>query len=211
MAYDIKTIVNLAGGKSYIKRLVEEEAYTYEMLQKVLGIKTSSRLTLKKFITYCEAEIKYPRLSRDKRIWLMQMDRYNGEYWNSKYILNILHKRLKNPIINITGTSSRYVVSCNKHPRASASNQVKAHIILWEVINKQFLPIDLELEPIDKDFTNLKIINFKLRSILGRKSSNAKGISNPAYKHGLSIGNNQKKGNWENISKEFRVSNIIHV
>ncbi len=61
--YDIEKIVNQAGGPEYIKFLVEEQGHTQQQVQDVLGIKTTSRVTYKKFIDYCKITIplqKYP-------------------------------------------------------------------------------------------------------------------------------------------------------
>jgi hypothetical protein len=206
--YDREKLVQKIGGPDKLRELIEVECITYEELNKLFETPNMSRRVSKSILDLYGIKIPYPRLTTEQRKWKVQWEYYNGEYWKSNFIVKTLKERLKFPIINYTGNTKRYVVACKGHPRASSANQVKAHIVLWELHNKRYLEKGEEVSPIDKDFTNLSISNFLLTSETERKSKNSSGIKNHFYVNGSAINSSiNYKGNWEKLSKEFRKSN----
>lgn len=204
--YIIKDIINYVGGQERLRHLVEKEGYTYSELREVLGIPGACNTTIKKILNSCNIEIPYPQTKRETRLWLIRWDCLDDEkrYWEDRYLVKVLHTKLKSPVLNTAGDSKRYVVSARNHPRASSANQVKAHIILWEIKNKQYLPDGMELEPIDGNFTNLKLSNFKLRKIRDRLSSTISGEKNPGYIDGTSTKSLRYSRGWVKISTNLK-------
>lgn len=205
--YDIEKIINKAGGKEYIKFLVEEEGYSQKQVQEVLGINTTSRVTYKKFIDYCEITIPFPKVSNiESRKWMIRWSKYGNSYWNDEYLVEKTLKKLESPILNVAGKTQRYHISMWGHPNANTdSHQVKAHQIVWELANECFLPQYHEVEPIDGNFLNLDIANLRTRLTTERKSFYSSGDKNHFYS-GTARYINYTRG-WSRISKNYR---LIH-
>lgn len=206
--YDIEKIVEQAGGKDYIKFLVEEEGYTQQEIQRVLNINTTSRVTYKKFIDYCNITIPFPKVSNpESRKWMIHWVNNGNTYWEDMYLVEQIYKKLESPILNIAGKTKRYVISMWGHPSANKdSHQVKAHQIVWELVNECFLPQYHEIEPINNNYLNLDIANLKIRLTSDRKSFYASGDKNHFYT-GNARHINYTRG-WKRISKNYK--NIIN-
>lgn len=204
--YDIERIVNKAGGIEYIKHLIEEEGYTYPEINSVLGIRTSSRIVTKKFIEYCAAVVPFPKVSNSaSRKWMIRWSKCDGAYWADEYLVDQTILKLQTPILNKAGNSKRYNISMWGHPYANNdSYQVRAHQIVWELDNECYLPDGYEVEPIDGDFLNLDVSNFRLRTTSGRKSYYATGERNHFYT-GTARYVNYTRG-WTRLSKAYRNS-----
>lgn len=204
MSYDIEKVVKLVGGKDYIKYLVEEEGYSQQEVQAVLGIKTSSRVTYSKFLKYCDAVIPFPKVSnRASRKWMIRWTKMGHEYWNDIFLVEAILDKLKTPILNNAGKSSRYNISMWGHPNANKdSHQIRAHQVVWELTNETFLPPGHEVEAIDGNFLNLDITNLRLRASSDRKSHYASGDKNHFYT-GTARYTNYTRG-WKRKSKEYR-------
>ena len=202
--YNIEKIVEEAGGKAYIKTLIEEQGYSYSDIQKVLNINTTSRVTCKKFIDYCESVIPFPKVSnKDSRKWMIRWSKNGTAYWQDDYLVEQIYEKLNNPILNKTGTSKRYNISMWGHPDSNKdSYQIRAHQIIWELNNECFLPDGYEVYPIDGNFLNLDFDNFNSRTTLERKSFYSSGERNHFYT-GSARYINYTRG-WNRISKEYR-------
>lgn len=204
--YNIEKIVEKAGGKEYIKYLVEEEGYTQQEIQIVLNIQTTSRVTYSKFINYCNIVIPFPKVSNiSSRKWMIRWQKYGNAYWNDEYLVEKTLEKLDSPILNIAGKQKRYVISMWGHPSANKdSHQAKAHQIAWELVNECFLPEHHEIEPIDGNFLNLDISNLRVRLTTDRKSFYASGDRNYFFT-GAARYINYTRG-WSRISKNYRNS-----
>lgn len=202
--YNVEKIVEQAGGREYIKSLIEDEGYTQEELHKVLGINTSSRITYKKFVDYCNATIPFPKVaSKMSRKWMIRWSKNGSEYWNDEFLVSETFIKLSNPVLNKAGKSSRYNISMWGHPNANKdSHQVRAHQIIWELDNECFLPEGYEVEPIDGNFLNLDIANLRARLTLDRKSFYSSGERNHFYT-GVQRYVNYSRG-WVRKSKAYR-------
>lgn len=204
--YNIEKIVNEAGGKENIKRLIEQEGYSYPEIQKVLNIKTTSRITCKKFIDYCEAVIPFPKVANsNSRKWMIRWSKNGIAYWEDDFLVDEILNKLDKPILNKAGKSERYNISMWGHPSANKdSHQVRAHQIIWELNNECFLPEGHEVYPIDGNFLNLDFTNFEARTTIERKSFYSSGERNHFY-----TGNaryiNYTRG-WNRISKNYKNS-----
>lgn len=204
--YNVEKIVEIAGGKDYIKRLVEEEGYTYPDIQLVLGIKTTSRVTCKKFINYCNAIIPFPKVANaTSRKWMIRWTKYGNAYWQDEYLVNQIYEKLAHPILNKAGNSERYNISIWGHPQANIdSHQIRAHQIIWELNNECFLPEGYEVYPLDGNFLNLDFNNFASRTSVERKSFYSSGERNHFYT-GTPRYINYTRG-WNRISKDYKNS-----
>jgi hypothetical protein len=202
--YDIEKIVNQAGGPEYIKFLVEEQGHTQQQVQDVLGIKTTSRVTYKKFIDYCKITIPFPKVSnQESRKWMIRWSKSGTSYWNDEYLVEKTLEKLESPILNTAGKSQRYHISMWGHPSSNKdSHQVKAHQIVWELSNECFLPEHHEIEAVDGNFLNLDIANLRIRLESERKSFYSSGDKNYFYT-GTPRYVNYTRG-WARISKEYR-------
>jgi hypothetical protein len=202
--YNVEKIVEESGGKSYIKSLIEDEGYSQQEIQKILGITTSSRITYKKFVDYCQAVIPFPKVSnQSSRKWMIRWTKNGTEYWNDQYLVDETLQKLSNPILNKTGTSKRYNISMWGHPNANEdSYQVRAHQIVWELDNECFLPEGHEVEAIDGNFLNLDITNLRARLTVDRKSFYSSGERNHFYT-GVQRYVNYSRG-WTRKSKIYR-------
>lgn len=202
--YNIEKIVNNAGGKEYIKFLVEEEGYSQQQVQEVLGISTTSRVTYKKFIDYCDITIPFPKVSNaESRKWMIRWSKYGNSYWNDEYLVEKTLEKLESPVLNISGKAKRYHISMWGHPNANKdSHQVKAHQIVWELANECFLPQYYEVEVIDGNFLNIDVANLRVRLTTDRKSFYSYGDRNYFYT-GTARHVNYTRS-WSRISKNYR-------
>jgi hypothetical protein len=202
--YNVEKIVEQAGGKNYIKSLIEEHGYNQQEIQKILGITTTSRITYKKFVDYCNATIPFPKVaSQSSRKWMIRWLKYGMEYWNDEFLVNETLTKLESPILNKAGKTQRYNISMWGHPNSNKdSHQVRAHQIVWELDNECFLPEEYEIEAIDGNFLNLDIANLKVRFIADRKSFYSSGERNHFYT-GTQRYVNYSRG-WVRKSKDYR-------
>lgn len=205
--YDFEKIIREAGGAAYIKYLVEEEGYSYTELKKVLSLNTSSNVTCRKFIQYCDAVIPFPKANQSSRKWMIRWLKNGSSYWKDDYlVLQTLHK-LNSPIINraSSNSSTRYRLTMWGHPSANKdSHQMAAHQVVWELDNECFLPEGYEAYPIDGNYTNLSFDNYTVRTTTSRKSFYASGERNHFYT-GSPRYTNYTRG-WGRLSKAYKDS-----
>jgi hypothetical protein len=203
--YNIEKIVKESGGKDLIKFLVEEEGYSKIDLIKELKLPDSIAV-YNKIIKYCNIIIPFPKVNnRKSRKWMIRWLQHGTEYWNDDYLVEETLEKLENPILNTTGLCKRYVISMWGHPSANKnSHQVKAHQIVWELVNECFLPQNYEIYPIDNNFLNLDINNLNIRTSSDRKSFYATGEKNHFYT-GTPRYINYTRG-WNRLSKKYRES-----
>jgi hypothetical protein len=202
--YNVEKIVEQAGGKAYIKSLIEDEGYSQQEVQDILGITTSSRITYKKFVDYCQAVIPFPKVTnQSSRKWMIRWTKNGTEYWNDEFLVSEIITKLQNPILNKAGKFLRYNISMWGHPNANKdSYQVRAHQIVWELDNECFLPDGYEVEALDGNFLNLDIANLKARLSVDRKSFYSSGERNHFYT-GVQRYVNYSRG-WNRKSKVYR-------
>lgn len=144
--------------------------------------------------------LPYPKLGKEDRKFQLHLDKYLPNYWNSEFLVRELLKRLSNPVYNFVDNAVRCVIAFPRHPNSNKdSNQVKAHIVAWEIYNSQYLPEGYWVVPKDGDYTNLLEDNLVIVKTTELKSLNMQGLNNPAYKHGNSF--RPKLGGWNTISK----------
>lgn len=206
--YNFDELVKDKGNKEKLEELINEHGYGQNDLLEYLGIKTSSRITAQNLLKHFNLKIKYTASSKESRKWMVLWDRCGNEYWNNTFLKETLLFRLKNPIINKTKSSIRGRVSAWGHPRANTkSHQIAAHEILWEIHNECYLPEGYEVYPLDGNFLNLTIENFKIRTSISRKSLYASGEKNYFYT-GTQRYVNYTRG-WNRISKQKRLINPV--
>lgn len=211
MTYNVEKIIDKFGVEN-TKKLVLEDGLSQIELHNALGIsKSSNRLhknVYKRIYSYIGiTEIPYAADASKVRKLKLEFDKYFGEYWKSEYIVEYLLEKLQSPTINISDNSIRYVINFPKHPKANKdSNQVKAHIIVWEICYEQYVPEDCWIIPLDGNYTNLKIDNLILVNTTLYKSNKMQADNNPAFKHGLCL--RPKLGGWSKIAKDYlRINN----
>lgn len=125
----------------------------------------------------------------------------NKNYWETKELVEYIKLKLKKPIINKSSeTNKRYVISFKNHPRASKIHQVKAHIIVWEIENKQYLPKDYGIWFKDRNQLNISTKNLEALSLSEIKSRLISMEKNNFWKGGNSKYNNYLHG-WKRISR----------
>ena len=122
---------------------------------------------------------------------------FRKNYWEVKELVDILEYRLNYPTVN---SNSRYVITFPQHPRASKAQQVKAHIVAWEVQNKQYLPKECGIYFKDGNSFNIIPKNLECKTLSEIKSINATREANVFWKGGHSKYNNYF-GGWKRISK----------
>lgn len=206
MAYNVEKVIDNFG-YDRAKRLLLEEGYTQIELHKAIGLSTSNnRLNnsvynrIYKYLNI--ATLPYAEDTKQIRKLKLQFDKYEGRYWESDYISEYLSDKLQNPTVNYTEGQKRLIISFPKHPKSNKdSNQIKAHIVQWELINEQYVPEDCWVIPIDGDYTNLSVENWILVNISAYKHAKFSGDKNPAYIHGMSL--RPRHGGWQNISKKW--------
>lgn len=124
-----------------------------------------------------------------------------NDYWNNEELVNMLKTRLENPVINKSSdTNHRYVITFKNHPRASKVYQVKAHIIMWEIHNKQYFPDNYGIWFKDRNQLNIKIDNLEALPLSEIKSRLQTMENNNFWKGGNSIYGNYL-GGWKKKSK----------
>lgn len=156
----------------------------YEEVYRILGI----------------TEIPYKEDTQPVRKFKLEFDRVSGKYWESDYIVEVLLDKLQNPILNKAENRERYVIGFPKHPNSDpTSNQIKAHIVQWEILNEQYVPSNHWVIPVDDDYTNLDMDNWVLVNTTEFKSDRFTSEGNPSYRHGKS--GRHKLGGWALISK----------
>lgn len=205
MTYNIEKLVD-SYGKDKARNLIVLEGYSQIELQNALGIKSTKRLHAAVYSRLYEylniSDIPYKADKPEIRKLKLEFDKYCGNYWESEYIVDFISNKLLTPIFNKAGSTERYVISFPKHPKANPlSNQVKAHIVLWELYNEQYVPEDSWVMPIDGSYLNLDINNYILVNKSVYKSKSMLAENNPAYKHGLAL--RPKLGGWSKISKNY--------
>lgn len=211
MTYNVENSIENFGGKDKLKHIILTEGITQIELHKLLMLSSSnSRIhnsVYKRIYEYIGIkEIPYSNDNKNIRRFKLEFDKTEGNYWESDYISEHLLIKIQNPILNYTEGRKRYVISFPKHPKSNKdSNQIKAHIVQWELINEQYVPEDCWVIPIDEDYTNLNIENWILVNKTIFKHNRFSGINNPAYKHGLAL--RPKQGGWSNISKNWLNNN----
>lgn len=203
--YNVKDAIDKYGYEK-IRRFILEECPTQTDIHKELGLSTnSSRLVSSVYKEIYNIlgidEIPYKKDPPRMRKFKLEQDRVLGKYWESEYIVEYLLDKLQHPIVNMSGAVKRLVISCPRHPKADpTSNQIKAHIITWEICNNMFVPENHWVVPLDGDYTNLDISNLELRTAISVQSENATGVNNSMYFHGLS--GRHKHGGWGKISNQ---------
>lgn len=205
MKVDVVKIID-AYGKDKARALIVEKCYTLVEFHKEVGLskasnRTSSRIYEEAFRYLSISEIPYKEDTRAIRLLKVEFDRTCGRYWESDYISEFLTEKLLKPVINKSGDSVRGVISFPKHPKADpTSNQIKAHMIAWELVNEQYVPDNCWVMPLDGNYLNLDVTNLVLKKSVEVKSERTSGINNPSYIHGRhSI---DKLGGWPDISKK---------
>lgn len=204
MTYYVEKAID-SFGKDKLLSLIYTEGLTRVEMHKVLKLSTSdsglNAEVYKRMYKYLGIkELPYPRLKKEDRKFQLALDKYMPEYWNSSYLIIELLNRLNNPIFNFAEDSVRYVIAFPRHPKSNKdSNQIKAHIIAWEIYNSQYVPENHWVVPKDGEYTNLLEDNLILVDATEYKSKSMVGISNPSFRHGESL--RPKLGGWSKISK----------
>ena len=203
--YDVEKCINNYG-LDKVKDLIFKEGLSQVELHKAIGLSNSNKrishaVYARLFSLLNIDGLPYPNLKSESRKFKLRMDLVNNRFWEDPYLVDRVLLKLDNPILNIAEGSRRYVIAINGHPRASSAGQVKAHEALWELYNKQFVPGNHWVIPIDADYTNLDINNYNLVNTTQYKSNHFKGEGNPAYKHGLA--QRPKLGGWTYRRDQF--------
>lgn len=191
-----------------LQDLVENKCYNQVDICNLLKLEGTDREKRNIYLYFKEHNynLEYNKYTdRCTRI-IYRYSEFIPEWWNCELLCKAVLYRLKNSlIINYAGKDKqnvRYVVSFAGHPRASSSNQVKAHILLWEYHNKKLFPNDYVLVPKDGNFCNLDIDNFRCISNEDYRSEVATGKRNHFY----TLGNSEGicyKGGWKSISRRL--------
>lgn len=202
----------LSSNLEELKNLVLDECFNPVDVAQYYQIPytTTSRTIISSFLSTNGINPLYPNINkRDSRL----IKRYNEDiphWWDSKYLSEVILNRLKNNlIINYADkerTIPRYVIAFQGHPKASSSNQVKAHILLWEWHNKKLFPEGYVLVPKDGNFTTLEIDNFDLYTNEDYRSIVATGKRNHFYTTGSQVGVCYK-GGWKQKAKKIIAEN----
>jgi hypothetical protein len=210
MTYSVEKIIDKFGIEN-ARKLVLEDGLSQIELQNALGISSSKKRlhsnVYKRIFTYLGIDnIPYSSDNSKIRKLKLEFEKYYGEYWKSEYIVEYLLEKVQNPTLNIADNSLRYVINFPKHPKANKdSHQVKAHVIVWEICNEQYVPEDCWIIPLDGNYTNLNIDNLLLVNKTVYKSKSMQAENNPAFKHGLSL--RPKLGGWSKIAKDYLIRN----
>lgn len=209
MAYNIEKVVEAYGGKQKVLDYIFTEGPTQVELHKELRLSSSdkrlNRDVYTRLFNYLGIPgMPYPNLKPEQKKFFLALDKFMPEYWNSSYIVEFLLKRLNSPIFNTAEGKIRTVIAFPRHPKANiSSNQIKGHIIAWELYNKQYVPDNHWVIPIDGDYLNLSEDNLTLVNTTKYKSTRFEGVGNPSYKNGGSL--RPKLGGWSTISKAVRL------
>lgn len=210
MTYKIEHSIETFG-KQKLYDLIHTEGITLVELHKVLNLSNSDKRlhagVYKRIFEYLSIKgLPYDSDKKEIRKLKLEFDRVGGNYWESEYIVGLLLDRLDSPVMNYSNGIKRFVINFPKHPKANKnSNQVKAHIVSWELVNEQYVPEDCWVIPLDENYTNLDLCNWILVNTKTYKNKLFSGINNPSYKHGLAL--RPKHGGWSKLSKEFIYKN----
>lgn len=195
-----------------VKDLIENKCYLRPELSKHYNFENNSKFkrAFTNFINIYNIKV-YSNVSNIQSRIIIRYEEYIKEWWNHDLLREaILYKLTNNLIINYADKDrkvGRYVIAVKNHPRASSSNQVKAHILLWELHNKKSFPDNHILVPKDNNFMNLNIDNFDIYTNEDYRSIVATGKRNHFYTNGSQSGVCYK-GGWKSISKKFLKDNI---
>ena len=211
--YNYEKLIEDAGGKEYIKNLIEEEGITYPEIRNLMNIPKASGITCKNIVNHCNAVIPFPKVSnRASRKWMIRWCKFGSTYWQDDYLTEQIYDKLTRPILNKAGKSERYNISMWGHPSANKdSYQIRAHQVIWELNNECFLPKGYEVYPINDNFLNLDFDNFSSRTTTERLSLYSSGERNYFYT-GTPRYVNYTRG-WNRISKEYKmyINNICEI
>jgi hypothetical protein len=205
MTYHVEKNID-AIGKENVLNYIFSEGPTQIDLHKFLKLSNSeNRLSASVYYRIYDYlgidSLPYPKIKQVVRKFLLQYDKQK-DYWNNTYITAMLEDRLNNPTYNYADGSIRCVVSFPNHPKSNVdSGQVKAHIVAWELYNKQYVPENCWIVPEDGDYTNLLPENLKCVSAAEYKSKSKRGENNPAFKHGQCL--RPKLGGWTKFRNDF--------
>lgn len=204
----VEIIEKLSSDLDNLKKLVNDECFNPVDIAEYYDIPytTTNRTTISSYLDSIGVPPLFPKINkRDSRIIL----RYSSDiehWWDNKYLADVILNRLQNNlIINYADKDkkiARYVIAFQGHPKASSSNQVKAHILLWEYHNKKLFPEGWVLVPKDGNFTNLTIGNFDAYTNEEYRSIVATGERNHFYTTGSQNGVCYK-GGWKQKSKKL--------
>lgn len=204
MTYNVEKYIENYGKERILEKIFVE-GITLVQLHKELGLSNSSgrmhKAVYERIYKYLNiSSLPYKEDRQELRKFKLAFDRVGGRYWESEYICEYLFSRLETPTLNKSDKSIRYVINFPKHPKSDPiSNQIKAHIVLWELVNEQYVPEDCWVVPLDGSYINLDISNWVLVNITVHKHNKFSGINNPSYIHGLAL--RPKQGGWSKISK----------
>lgn len=207
MAYNVEKAIDRIGKERVLKEIYDE-GLTQIDLHKFLNLSTSdtrlNNAVYKRMYTYLGiTELPYPKLSRDNKIFKILCDKSFPNYWENERLVFLILRRLGNPTINIADNRIRSVITLAEHPRANAkSGQIKAHEVAWELYNRQYLPPNHWVVPIDNNYLNLEEDNLRIVNTTEFKSDRFSGEGNPAYIDGSA--GRPKLGGWSYISRTKR-------
>lgn len=147
------------------------------------------------------------------------LNRFTQDNWfNDDYCRWYVKKLLKTRLIVNYGsyetkTNARYVVALKPHARASKSNQVKAHILIWELYHRKCLPKNFVVVPLNGNFLDLNINNLKAIPRQERLSELCSGKNNYFYVNGITLTEKlkSKKKFWSYKAKQFKKNKVCKI
>lgn len=191
-----------------LKNLVENEMFSAKEICDLIGLPKEDNIirNINSYLRKNNITLPYPKMSDyNSRI----IEKYKSEishWWDVPKLKQAIEFKLKNNLVlNYADKEkkvARYVISIQCHPRASSGRQVKAHIILWELYNKQLFPDGYVMIPKDGNFLNLDINNFDIMSNEEYRSVVSTGKRNHFYTTGSQSGVCYK-GGWKTISNKY--------
>lgn len=211
MAYNVEKAIDDFGGKAELLSLLSNKGFNQVELHKLLKLSNSDKRLganiYKRIYKYLGIEgLPYANLRSEVKTLMLQLDKHLPNYWESDYIVTYLINKLNNPTLNIADNRIRAVINFPRHPKSNKdSNQVKAHVISWELHHKQYVPDNHWVIPIDDDYLNLDPTNLELVNTTEYKSSRFSGEGNPSYLHGQS--RRPKLGGWFKTAYDYRIEN----
>lgn len=191
-----------------LKNLVENEMFSAKEICDLIGLPKEDNIirNINSYLRKNNITLPYPKMSDyNSRI----IEKYKSEishWWDVPKLKQAIEFKLKNNLVlNYADKEkkvARYVISIQCHPRASSGRQVKAHIVLWELYNKQLFPDGYVMIPKDGNFLNLDINNFDIMSNEEYRSVVSTGKRNHFYTTGSQSGVCYK-GGWKTISNKY--------
>lgn len=191
-----------------LKSLVENDMFSAREICDLIGLPREDNIirNINSYLRKNNITLPYPKISDyNSRI----IEKYKSDinhWWDIPKLKNAIEFKLRNNlVINYADKNrkiARYVISIQNHPRASSGRQVKAHIILWELYNRQSFPDGYVMIPKDGNFLNLNIDNFDIMSNEDYRSLVSSGKRNHFYTTGSKSGICYK-GGWKTISNKF--------